>query len=211
MENFPDKIARFRMTLKVHKDPPAFRPLVCCAGTFMNCWSRWIDSKFQLLRRYIPTDIASTAALVAHLQAIGYLPSKARFFTADAEKMYPNIDTPHALSNIGGWIDQLSTRPDFPEDFPVEAVKAAMAIVMTNNHFEFGDVNILQLIGTAMGTSLGACWASAYSGVHECNCLLPRYDQCLIKIGASGLVRWIDNLCGIWCCPHCPSASQCTH
>eukprot|EP00985_Skeletonema_marinoi_P025303 scaffold18465_cov175-Skeletonema_marinoi.AAC.2 len=35
----PDKLARFRMSLKAHKVPWKMRPIVCCAGTFMNCLS----------------------------------------------------------------------------------------------------------------------------------------------------------------------------
>ena len=39
-QKYYGKIARFRMTGKMHKQkppPPPFRPIVCCAGTFMNC------------------------------------------------------------------------------------------------------------------------------------------------------------------------------
>ena len=36
---------------------------------------------------------------------------------------------------------------------PLKAVKAAMALIMKNNIFEFGDLYFLQLIGTAMSTS----------------------------------------------------------
>ena len=31
-----DKLAKFRMIMKVHKDPWKMRPIVCCAGTLMN-------------------------------------------------------------------------------------------------------------------------------------------------------------------------------
>ena len=33
IQHYPDKLAQFRM-----------RPVVCCAGTCMNCWSKWFDS-----------------------------------------------------------------------------------------------------------------------------------------------------------------------
>ena len=45
LEYYPDKLARYRQTCKVHKvkkgnkNPPV-RPIICCAGTFMNCWSK---------------------------------------------------------------------------------------------------------------------------------------------------------------------------
>ena len=44
LQKYLNKIARFRMTAKVHKAPWHTLPLVCCAGTFMNYWSKWIDT-----------------------------------------------------------------------------------------------------------------------------------------------------------------------
>ena len=35
-EQNPDQLARFWMTAKVHKTPWKMRPIVCCAGTWMN-------------------------------------------------------------------------------------------------------------------------------------------------------------------------------
>ena len=163
------------MTLKVHKDPPVMRPLVCCAGTFMNCWSKWLSEQFKKLLKYVPTRTTSTAAFLAAIQATPRLSARARIWTANANKMYQNILTPHAIQVLSSWIDELASRPDFPKDFHIEAVKTAMVIVMNNNYFEFGDVNLLQLIGTAMGTALGPDWATTYFGVYECKTLLPRY------------------------------------
>ena len=40
---FVDRIARFRMSAKVHKFPWKTRPIVCCVGTSMNCVSKWLD------------------------------------------------------------------------------------------------------------------------------------------------------------------------
>ncbi len=64
--------------------------------------------------------------------------------------MYTNIDTKHTILVIGLWIGMLSTRPDFPKDFPVKAVKDAMKIIMQNNLFEFGKAKFLQLLGITM-------------------------------------------------------------
>ena len=46
LQKFPRKLARFRLTCKVHKKPWKTRPIVCCAGTFMNYWSIWLDYWF---------------------------------------------------------------------------------------------------------------------------------------------------------------------
>ena len=57
--------------------------------------------------------------------------------------MYTNIDTEHAIKVIGEWLDELSTRPDFPPGYPLNAVKSAMATIMQNNHFDFDNMNFL--------------------------------------------------------------------
>ena len=88
--------------------------------------------------------------------------------------MYTNIDTKHAIFIIFLWLDELSKHPDFPEDFPFDAVKEAIGIVMRNNHFIFGDLNFLQLMGTAMGQSAACIWATIYYGYHEVKNCCPR-------------------------------------
>lgn len=60
------KIARFRMSLKAHKhkQPWKMRPIVCCAGTLMNCMSRWLDHHLQKLKPFIPTYIKDSNHLL---------------------------------------------------------------------------------------------------------------------------------------------------
>ena len=77
---------------------------------------------------------------------------------ADANSMYTNIDTDHAIDVIGKWLDSLEGR--LPPHFPLETVKEAMKLVMRNNVFEYGDLYFLQLLGTAMGTSAACMWAT---------------------------------------------------
>ena len=89
--------------------------------------------------------------------------------------MYTNINTDHAIEVIGTWLDELSTKPGFPPDYPLAAIKSAMATIMKNNHFEFGNLNFLQLIRTAMGTSAACIWTTIYYGIHETKELLPTY------------------------------------
>ncbi|EJK44842.1 hypothetical protein THAOC_36589 [Thalassiosira oceanica] len=98
-----DRLARFRMTLKVHKIPnPKMRPIVCCAGTRMNHISKWLDFQLQRLKPFVPTYIKDSHDLLAKLRNIGGLPPNARLFTADAVSMYTNIDTEHAIRVIHG-------------------------------------------------------------------------------------------------------------
>ena len=185
------KWARFRLTIKVHKDPWKTRPVVCCAGTLLNQLSKWLDFWLQKLRSFVPSYIKNSDELIEKLKGLGRLPLNARLFTADADSMYTNIDTPHAIEVISKWLDNLS--PNLHQQFPLGAVKEAMKIVMTGNIFQFGDAYFLQLLGTAMGTSAACMWATIYFSVHESDCLLPGFGDKLFLY-----VRYIDDIFGIW-------------
>ena len=47
LKYYADKLARFRQTCKIHKNPWKMSPIICCAGTFMNYWSKWLDFWLQ--------------------------------------------------------------------------------------------------------------------------------------------------------------------
>ena len=122
------------MSLKAHKNPWKMRPIVCCAGTAMNNLSRWLDYWLQKLKPLIPTYLRDSNHLLDQLKALGTLPPGAKVFTADANSMYTNIDTDHAIEVISAWLNNL--KDNLPKDFPLSAVKAAMILVMRNNLFE---------------------------------------------------------------------------
>ena len=50
-QKHPQKLARFRGTVKIHKtpnwsttkEPLKFRPVIACCGIWINCWSKWLD------------------------------------------------------------------------------------------------------------------------------------------------------------------------
>ena len=185
------KYARFRLSIKVHKDPWKTRPIVCCAGTLLNQLSKWLDFWLQKLKPFVPSYLKNSSDLIKKLKKLGRCPMNARLFTADAQSMYTNIDTTHAIQVIGLWLDNL--RPRLHPMFPLEAVKEAMMIVMTNNIFQFGDAYFLQLLGTAMGTSAACMWATIYFSIHENDCLLPMFGNHIILYN-----RYIDDIFGIW-------------
>ena len=66
----------------------------------------------------------------------GTLPPVAKLFTADAKSMYTNIDIDHGTSRVVEWIEEY--HEELPTDFPSEAVKEDLKLVMHNNIFEFG-------------------------------------------------------------------------
>ena len=82
-----------------------------------------------------------------------------------------------------------------------------MATIMLNNHFEFRDLDILKLLGTAMGTSSACMWATMYYGVHESKTLIPKFKP---QLKDGKMIRWINNIFGCWVCNQCKSMN-CSH
>ena len=75
---YPGKLARFRQTCKVHKTPWKLCPIICCASTFMNYWSRWLDYWLQKLKPLIPSylnngDQLLEEVLPLHIPSLGLL------------------------------------------------------------------------------------------------------------------------------------------
>ena len=112
-------------------------------------------------------------------------------FTADANSMYNNIDTDHAIEVISWLLDELA--PRMPLHYPITAIKEAMVIIMKNHIFEWGELYFLQLIGTAMGTSAAVMWATLYYYYHEKTVLFPKYGTQLRYYR-----HFIDDMFGIW-------------
>ena len=93
--------------------------------------------------------------------------------------MYTNIPTHTALNLIGKYLDQYQRK--YNNDYPKDAVRAGLRLVMTMNIFTFGDLTLKQLNGTAMGTPpppppQAPPYATIYYGIHE-EKFLPHHAQ----------------------------------
>ena len=72
--------------------------------------------------------------------------------------MYSNIDLDHAFEIMKHWLDLVP--PDQQNDFPREAILDTLNLVMRYNIMQFGDRFLLQLVGTAMGTSVAVIFVN---------------------------------------------------
>ena len=90
-----------------------------------------------MLTPFIPTYINNADLLLQWLKSISNIPPWAFLFTTDADSMYTNINTEHAITVISKWMDELISHPEFPPNYPLEAVKSAMRTIMRTNHFDF--------------------------------------------------------------------------
>jgi len=83
--------------LKSTQKPGKMRPIVSCAGTILNHLSRWLNYWLQKIKPFIATYIKDSGQLLDLLRDLGPLPPNTRLFATDANSMYTNIDTDHAL------------------------------------------------------------------------------------------------------------------
>ena len=81
----------------------------------------------------------NTLELKKHLLEL-HLPMNARLFTADAVSMYTNIPTHTALNLIGKYLAQYQRKNN--NEYPQDAVRAGLCLIMTMNLFTFGDLTL---------------------------------------------------------------------
>ena len=119
------------------------------------------------------------------------LPEKAKLGTIDANSMYTNIDSKHAIKVIANWFETFSS--ELPLNFPSNLIIKVLNVVMHNNIFQFGDTWWKQKIGTAMGTSCACIYSTIYYAYHERTLLLEKYKNNIIYYK-----RFIDDIFLIW-------------
>jgi hypothetical protein len=184
------RIPIFYLTIKIHKDPWATRPVVSCVGSLMNIFSKWLDFQMKKLLPLATAYLRDSYQVLNQLRALR-LPTTAKLFTADAVSMYSNINADHGLATFRRWFTMF--KHEVPTDFPTTLFLRLLEAVMTTNVFQFGDTFWLQTRGTAMGTSCACLYATLYYAFRERTAILPRYSHALPYYG-----RFIDDILGIW-------------
>ena len=105
--------------------------------------------------------------------------------------MYTNIPTHMALNLIGKYLAQYQRKNN--NEYPRDAVRTGLRLIITMNLFTFGELTFKQLNGTAMGTPPAPQYATLYSGFHE-EKFLPHHSRRVIYYR-----RFVDDVIGIWC------------
>ena len=189
--------SRFYLTLKAHKlkrgqtvDQLKSRPIVSCPGSLLHDLGVWVDRKLQEVAQNTISYLKNTLELKKQPLDLN-LPTNACLFTANAMSMYNNIPTHMALNLIGKYLTQYQRKHN--NEYPQDAVRAELRIIMTMNIFTFRDLTLKQLNGTAMGTPPAPPYATIYYGIHE-EKFLPHHARRVIFY-----IRFIDDVISIWC------------
>jgi hypothetical protein len=67
---FCDKIAKFRTTTKIHKNPWKLPPVISKCGTILECMSKWLDFKLQTLVEFMPAVIEDSQMITDELTSL---------------------------------------------------------------------------------------------------------------------------------------------
>ena len=195
-DTYGDKIAPFRATAKVHKNPVKLRPVVAKCGTAIEALSKWLDCEMQKLVGMVPWCIKDSDTFRAEVIELD-LPPNSRLVTFDAVSMYSNIDLDHAMEVMQHWFETYVPGINGePLSAPVGTLMCALKLVMTWNIMQFGDSFFKQLIGTAMGTSCAVFFANLYFGKHEKDTILPSFKDLLKRIPFYR--RFVDDVFFVW-------------
>ena len=198
--------ARFDLTLKAHKLKPGqtvdhlkSRPIVSCPGSILHGLGVWVDCKLQEVAQKTVSYFKNTLELKQQLLELS-LPRNACLFTATAISLYTNIPTYTALNLTCKYLTKYKLKNN--KNYPQEAVRAGLRLIMTMNIFTVRDLTLKQLNVTAMGTPPAPPYATIYYEIHE-EKFLPHHSRRVIYYR-----RFIDDVIGIWCLNQNPQIDE---
>ena len=101
-----EPLSKFYLLAKVHKEPLKTRPIISCSGSILHGIGRWLDVQLTEICNDLDYVCTSSITFVEELKALK--PTNEWYqFTCDAESMYTNIETRHALEEISAFLSKL--------------------------------------------------------------------------------------------------------
>ena len=186
-----DPFAYFYILAKLHKTPWKTRPITSAAGSILHGLGKWVDYELQKIIKHLNYVCKSSKTLVDSLRDLPPLPPGCQLATADAQSMYTNINTKHALQEITHFLHS-DEFLNFGLTLNVNAVLKGLEIIMNHSIFKFNERFFVQLTGTAMGTPPAPPYATLYFYLHERK-IIPKYQNNILFYN-----RYIDDAFFIW-------------
>ena len=164
------EFAYFYAMPKMHKNPWATRPVVSGICSVLEPLSKWLDVQLQRIVHLCPCYLKDSWHFLNDIKKLGKTMKGYKLVISDANAMYTNINTDHAIDTLRKWFKQ--HEKDLPSNFQTELILKGIERLMKHNVFTFGDRYYLQKNGTAMGTNVACMYATIYYSYHEENSLL---------------------------------------
>jgi hypothetical protein len=151
--NIKHRLPQFYIIIKIHKQPYKTRPIVSCVGSFLNAFSKWVDTHLQKLLPFNPT------------------------YTKDTSHVLQDIENPKSTKSLKTF--HLQRRIHVHQHQQHTWNRNHKKIIMSNNIFQFDDTYWLQKCGTAMGTSCACSYATLYWAYIERKFIIPKWSHSL--------------------------------
>ena len=113
--------------------------------------------------------------------------------------LYNNIPHDLGIEALTFWLNRYPADLDqrYTKDFIIESAK----LILHNNHFEFGNSNFKQVLGTAMGTKSAPTYASLVLGFLEITMyqrISNKYDKSHAEVINKEFKRYLDDCFLVW-------------
>jgi hypothetical protein len=162
LEQQPAKAGKFYLTIKMHKNPPATRPIINTIDTPTYYASKYLHDTLAPIMKAGKTYLQNSESLLLSLENLS-LPSSVTLLSADVKDLYPSIPIIEGLQALNY---KLTQQVCWDAD-TVKFIVALAEFVLTNNIFEYNNTLYIQIFGTAMGTTFAVVYANIYLDVLE--------------------------------------------
>ena len=192
LQNYDNyKIAKFKLTIKIHKTPITGRPIVNNISSPTYYTSKHLHDLLFPLLHLIPSYIQDSNTLILKLNNLT-LPNNNFMFTADVESLYPSIPIQLAITYVKRFLLLYKDH----HNYNIEYIIDLLNWVLVNNIISFNEKYYLQIFGIAMGTPIAVALANIFL------CILEYDIFENFKINNINLpilfYRYIDDLIGIF-------------
>ena len=160
-ENKPFILAKFYLTIKIHKTPNVGRPICSSIGTITHHASKFLDRFLQPLARNTNFYVKNSFDFLMALEDCTVTPDCV-ILTCDVVSLYPSIDLIDGLVQLRRALILAKAQSKI-----IDLLVDLCQWVLQNNYIEFGDTVWLITKGTAMGTPLSVCFSIIYLAMLE--------------------------------------------
>jgi len=174
---------------KIHKklrNVPG-RPVISNCGTPTEKASEFLDHNLKSLMQSGKSYIKDTNDFLDKVRKLKNLPSNSILVTADVVGLYPSIPHDSGLEALEKALESRNQKI-----IPTEDLIEMASFVLKNNFFEFNDVVMQQISGTAIGTKFAPPYACIFMDQIESDFLKTQSLQPLVWL------RYIDDIFFIW-------------
>ena len=174
-----------------------FRPIIAGPACPTHRLSNLIDILLKPFIKHIGSYVRDDIDFLNHLPK--HIGKCEKFVTFDNVSLYNNIPHDLGIEALTFWLNRYPADLDqrYTKDFIIESAK----LILHNNHFEFGNSNFKQVLGTAMGTKFAPTYASLVLGFLEITMyqrISNKYDKSHAEVINKEFKRYLDDCFLVW-------------